>query len=190
MTAAALDHSLDDEAFRRVMAALAAGVAVVTTVDADGVLRGLTTTAVTSVSLDPPLLLVCIGRESRTLPGLRSSRRFAVNFIDAACAPVAHHFASKAEDKFVGIAWRSGVNGCPLLDEHSVAWAECRTEREVEAGDHVVLIARIERGGSADDERLPLTYHRRSYGAWSALPRDLNGSEQEGVGQWQALRTR
>jgi flavin reductase (DIM6/NTAB) family NADH-FMN oxidoreductase RutF len=190
MTTATLDHALGDEAFRQVMAALAAGVAVVTTVDADGVPRGLTTTAVTSVSLDPPLLLVCVGRESRTLPALRYSRRFAVNFIDSACAPVAHHFASKVEDKFAGLTWRPGANGCPLLDEHSVAWAECRTEHEVEAGDHVVVIARIDRGGSTGDERVPLTYLRRSYGAWSALPPDLHGSEQEGVGQWQALRTR
>jgi flavin reductase (DIM6/NTAB) family NADH-FMN oxidoreductase RutF len=195
MTSATLGPALDGEAFRQVMAALAAGVAVVTSVDADGVPRGLTTTALTSVSLEPPLLLVCVGRESRTLPAIRHSGRFAVNLIDSVAAPVALHFASKVEDKFADAVWRPGANGCPLLHEHSVAWAECRTEREVEAGDHVVVIGRVDRGGSAGHERVPLTYLRRRYGAWAALPNGAsqNGSghsEQREGGEWHVLPTR
>jgi len=202
MTSVTLDVALEGEPFRQIMAALAAGVAVVTSVDAAGIPRGLTTTAVTSVSLEPPLLLVCVGRESRTLPAIRHSRRFAVNFIDAAHAPVARHFASKLEDKFADTVWRPGTHGCPVLHEHSIAWAECMTEREVEAGDHVVVIGRIEHGGSADHERMPLTYLRRRYGAWAALPsggasvdelerrRTSKGSEHEGVEAWQARPTR
>jgi flavin reductase (DIM6/NTAB) family NADH-FMN oxidoreductase RutF len=200
VTSASVDHAFDGEAFRDVMAALASGVAVVTTVDAEGTPRGLTTTAVTSVSVEPPLLLVCVGRESRTLPAIRHSRRFAVNIIDSASAPVAHHFASKAPDKFADAVWRPGANGCPLLHEHSVAWAECRTEREVEAGDHVVVIGRVDHGWSTGHERVPLTYLRRNYGAWAALPNGAaqdaashNGFEhleKRGVEEWQAQSTR
>jgi flavin reductase (DIM6/NTAB) family NADH-FMN oxidoreductase RutF len=190
VTTATIDHALDGEAFRHVMAALVAGVAVVTTIDADGTPRGLTTTAVTSVSLEPPLLLICVGRESRTLPAIRHSRRFAVNIIDAGSAAVAQHFASKVADKFADAVWRPGASGCPLLHEHSVAWAECGTERELEAGDHVVVIGRVDHGWSTGHEKVPLTYLRRRYGAWAALPNGSEHYEQRGVGEWQAQSTR
>jgi flavin reductase (DIM6/NTAB) family NADH-FMN oxidoreductase RutF len=167
MTVAPIRHTSDVESFREVMAALAAGVAVVTTVDADGKPRGMTTTAVTSVSLEPPLLLVCAAHESRTLAAIRHSGRFAVNLIEAAACHVAVHFASKAPQKFGDSGWRTGRHGSPVLHEHVLAWAECRVEREIEAGDHVVLIGRVEHAAAVDDERAPLTYFRRRFGTWA-----------------------
>jgi flavin reductase (DIM6/NTAB) family NADH-FMN oxidoreductase RutF len=165
-----LATAIDDALFVQVMSAFAAGVAVVTTVDEDGVPRGLTTTAVTSVSRQPPLLLVCVDNGSRTLPAIRHSAAFVVNFIAAAHAELALQFASKAEDKFGAIDWRAGTNGAPVLHEHAHAWADCRVEQEIEAGDHVVFIAEVTHAGVADDEaeHLPLTYYRRSFGRFVA----------------------
>jgi flavin reductase (NADH) len=167
MTAVAAAASIEETRFRRVMASLAAGVAVVTTIDLDGVPRGLTTTALTSVSLEPPLVLVCVGLESRTLPALRSSGRFAINLVHAAASELAARFASKAEDKFAESTWRPGVHGSPLLHEDVVAWLECRVEREIEAGDHVVFLAHVEHGDTHDTELRPLTYYQRRFGTWA-----------------------
>ena len=163
---------VDDAVFVELMAAFAAGVAIVTALDEGGEPRGLTTTAVTSVSREPPLLLVCVDRTSRTLAAIRHSRGFVVNFIDAAQSAVARHFSSKAEDKFGALAWRAGAGGAPVLHEHSHAWAECLIEQEIDAGDHVVFIAEIVDGAVSDDrERLPLTYFRRSFGRFVAAER-------------------
>lgn len=160
---------IDDAVFVQLMAAFAAGVAIVTALDENGEPRGLTTTAVTSVSREPPLLLVCVDRASRTLPAIQHSGRFVVNFIDAAHSGVALHFSSKAEDKFAELAWRPGISGSPVLHEHSHAWADCRIDQEIEAGDHIVLIAEITHGAVADDStRAPLTYFRRSFGRFVA----------------------
>lgn len=173
MTMAADPKQIDGETFRRVMGAFPAGVAVVTAHDAWGRPRGLTTTAVTSVSLDPPLLLVCVDLNSRTLPAIRHTGGFAVNIIDARFADVAMVFASKVDDKFADLDWRLGVHGSPLLHDHSLAWAECRTERELVLGDHVVFVGEIVHGGTHVEERFPLTYFRRGFGRWIPDDTDL-----------------
>lgn len=165
---AANPHQRGRETFTRVMAALPAGVAVVTAVDAWGRPRGLTTTAVTSVSLSPPLLLVCVDLKSRTLPAIRHSQGFAVNIIDERHAPVARHFSSKLEDKFASAVWRSGLHGFPVLHEYALAWAECRVERELIVGDHVVFVGELLDGGADEDGRMPLTYFRRGFGRFLA----------------------
>ena len=94
--------------FFQIMSAFPTGVAIVTTLEPDGTPRGLTTNAVTSVSADPPILLVCVDRDSRTLPALRQSRRFVVNFMRDDHAEICELFASKAEDKFASVAWTPG----------------------------------------------------------------------------------
>jgi flavin reductase (DIM6/NTAB) family NADH-FMN oxidoreductase RutF len=167
VTVAVASPRLGPDVLREIMASLAAGVSVVTTVGSDGQPCGLTTTAVTSVSAAPPLLLVCISRESRTLPAIRHSGRFAVNLVHAEARETALCFASKLEDKFSGRAWRYGRLGTPLLDEDVLAWAECRVEQEIEAGDHVVFIGGVEHGAAHGGERAPLTYFRRRFGTWA-----------------------
>lgn len=164
---ATVHEPVDTETFLDVMATLASGVAIATTLGGDGRPYGLTTTAVTSVSLDPPLLLICVGRTSRTLSALRHSGGFVLNFVDSDFAHVAAHFASKVEDKFAELVWRAGATGHPILHEHSLAWAECLIEQEIDAGDHVVLIASVHGAESNGHDRLPLTYFRRRFGSWS-----------------------
>jgi flavin reductase (DIM6/NTAB) family NADH-FMN oxidoreductase RutF len=158
---------VDAATFFSIMSAFPTGVAVVTCVDEGGAPRGLTTNAVTSVSADPPLLLVCVDRTSRTLPALLRTRRFAVNVVATGRDDVATVFASKAEDKFAGVAWAAGETGAPLLVEDALAWAECEIDQEIEAGDHRILVGRVVAGRPPEPESLPLVYFRRSYGRFA-----------------------
>jgi len=147
------------------MSAFPTGVAIVTTLDEDGEPKGLTTNAICSVSADPPMLLVCVDRTSRTLAALRHARRFVVNFMSDGCADLCALFASKADDKFAAVAWEPGLGGVPCLVEQALAIAECRTEQELEAGDHLILTGVVEAGRPPDPERVPILYYRRTYGS-------------------------
>jgi flavin reductase (DIM6/NTAB) family NADH-FMN oxidoreductase RutF len=134
------------------MAGLASGVCVVTTV-AGGVPAGLTTTAVMSVSLDPPLVAVGVGRSSRTLAPLREARRFAVHVLPHDREDVATVFASKAPDKFAGRTVRPGLGGVPVLAEDARHVVECETWAEIDAGDHVLLVGQVLRVHSSGPEQ-------------------------------------
>jgi flavin reductase (DIM6/NTAB) family NADH-FMN oxidoreductase RutF len=158
---------MDRQQFFDIMASFPSGVAIVTTVDGSGVPYGLTTTALASVSSDPPTLLVCLDLASRTLPVVRAQGHFVVNFMRAGRSDLCLLFASKAEDKFSRVAWRRTDTGLPLLEQDVLAWAEVRTERELEIGDHVVLIGRAEDGGALGHGLTPLMYYRRSWGVWA-----------------------
>lgn len=158
---------LDREAFFEVMASFPSGVAIVTTVSDDGTPRGLTTTAVCSVSADPPTILVCVDLGSRTLGALRATRGFVVNFMGEGRSELCLLFASKAEDKFARVTWRPSSAGLPVLHEDVLAWAECSTLHELEVGDHVVLVAGVDDGGVHPELESPLMYYRRSWGVWS-----------------------
>jgi flavin reductase (DIM6/NTAB) family NADH-FMN oxidoreductase RutF len=158
------------EEFFAIMSAFPTGVAVVTTLDAHGRPRGLTTNALCAVSADPPLLLVCVDKESRTLPALLHSRRFVVNFLAEQRDHLARLFASKAEDKFAEVAWEPGIGGMPFLSEDSLAYAECETEQELEAGDHVVLTGLVVGGLAPDPDSVPILYFRRSYSSPVVVP--------------------
>ena len=135
------------QSFFEIMASFPSGVAIVTTLDPEGAPRGLTTTAVSSVSAHPPTVLVCVDLGSRTLEALRARRRFVVNFMGQGRSQLCLLFASKADDKFDRVSWRPTETGLPLLEEDVLAWAECCTMHDLEVGDHVILVARVEAGG-------------------------------------------
>jgi len=166
--------TIERQAFFDVMASFPSGVAIVTTLDADGTPRGLTTTAVCSVSADPPTVLVCVDLGSRTLAALRARRGFVVNFVGAGRSELCLLFASKEEDKFADVAWRPAGGGLPLLHEDVLAWAECTTVRELEIGDHVVLVAEVLDGDVQPELEPPLLYYRRSWGVWSPVHEDTD----------------
>jgi flavin reductase (DIM6/NTAB) family NADH-FMN oxidoreductase RutF len=159
--------TIDRRAFFDIMASFPSGVAIVTTVDPDGAPRGLTTTAVASVSAHPPTVLVCVDLGSRTLAALRARRRFVINFVGEGRSHLCLLFASKTEDKFAGVSWRPTRDGLPLLHEDVLAWAECATVHDLEVGDHVLLVARVEDGGVQPEREPPLMYYRRSWGVWT-----------------------
>jgi flavin reductase (DIM6/NTAB) family NADH-FMN oxidoreductase RutF len=160
---------LDREAFFEVMASFPTGVAIVTTVADDGAPRGLTTTAVCSVSAKPPTILVCVDLGSRTLAALRATRAFVVNFMGEGRSELCLLFASKAEDKFARVTWQPTRAGLPVLHEDVLAWAECSTLHELEVGDHVLLVAQVDDGGVHPELESPLMYYRRSWGVWSPV---------------------
>jgi flavin reductase (DIM6/NTAB) family NADH-FMN oxidoreductase RutF len=161
---------VDRETFAEIMTAFPTGVAIITTVDDQGAPWGLTSNAVASVSADPPTLLVCVAKSSRSLPALRASRRFVVNFMAVGSEDACSLFASKAEpeEKFAGVAWSATPDGLPWLHADAVAYAECVVEEEIEAATHIVVIGRVIDGGVAPGDRQPVAYFRRSYRAWPA----------------------
>lgn len=156
------------ETFVEVMTSFPTGVAVVTTVDGAGLPWGLTSNAVASVSADPPMLLVCVSKTSRTLPALLERRGFLVNFMGEHAAAVCDRFASKAnsEEKFATTPWRRSDAGHPHLTADSVAYADCETAAEVEAGSHLILVGRVLDARVTAPGRAPIAYYRRSYRAW------------------------
>jgi flavin reductase (DIM6/NTAB) family NADH-FMN oxidoreductase RutF len=141
---------MDADAFKQIMASFPSGVAVVTVSDVDGSPRGLTCSAVCSVSLEPALLLICIGKTSNTLPALQARGSFVVNFLAEHADQVARTCASKDPDKFSGFNWRASerAHGAPILVDHVVAHAECLTHSVVEAGDHLIVVAEVVDGAT------------------------------------------
>lgn len=155
-------RSIEYDVFRQIMGSLASGISVVTAVGQDGGARGLTCSAVCSVSADPPLLLCCVRTPSSTLDALRVRGGFAVNFLDSRARALSDLFASRREDKFSGVRWRAGpVTGMPVLDS-TIAHAECVLHDEMDAGDHVIVLGRLV-GGEAASGRSPLGYWRGNY---------------------------
>ena len=154
---------VDRAEFVAAMSAFPTGVAIVTTLEPDGTPRGLTTNAVTSVSAEPPILLVCVDRGSRTLPALLHTKRFVVNFMRDDHAEVCALFASKAVDKFSAVEWSPGLGGVPILHEGAIAHAECTTLQEHAIGDHVVVFGSVERVSPPDPTDVPIVYFRKAY---------------------------
>jgi flavin-dependent trigonelline monooxygenase, reductase component len=157
--------AVERDDFFRIMSAFPTGVAIVTTVDEGGVPRGLTTNSVTSISAEPPIMLVSVAKDSRTLPALLTARRFVVNFMRHDCEAICRLFASQSEDKFDQVAWVAGVGGAPILHEGAVAHAECTILDEIEIGDHIVLTGLVESGAPPDPSDVPIMYYRRTFAA-------------------------
>jgi flavin reductase (DIM6/NTAB) family NADH-FMN oxidoreductase RutF len=154
--------------YRAIFGSFPNGVSVVTTRDFDGTLNGLTATSVCSLSLDPPLLLVCVSDDSTTLPALQRRKRFVVNFLAGDKAAVARHFASDLDDKFAVVRWRPSVeHELPILSDDAVAYAECRTVEEIQAGDHVIVVGLIE-DGDLTANRSALVFRGGIYRNWPA----------------------
>jgi flavin reductase (DIM6/NTAB) family NADH-FMN oxidoreductase RutF len=132
----------------------------------DGVARGMTCNAVSSVSLTPPLLLVCMDRRSRTLAAVHDRGGFAVNFLAAGRGDVSQLFATDRDDKFVDLAVRPSqyARQAPLLVDDAAASAECLVHDVINAGDHHIVLGRVIR--CTVYGRPPLTYFNRSYDCW------------------------
>jgi flavin reductase (DIM6/NTAB) family NADH-FMN oxidoreductase RutF len=143
-----------------VIGRFATGVAIVTCQDADGP-AGLTTNAVTSLSLDPLLLLVCFDNSSRTLAAVRSARRFAVNVLRAGQEDLAAVFASKrvAREKFEAVT-HTVAHGVPVLDD-ALAWVACELVELLPGGDHTIGIGSVIGGDTTEGE--PLVFYRGAY---------------------------
>jgi flavin reductase (DIM6/NTAB) family NADH-FMN oxidoreductase RutF len=118
-----------------------------------------------SVSLDPPLVLLCVGSESSTLIDLQQSGAFCANILASSQAQLCRQFSVKDIDRFAGVPWTESAAGPELTD--SIAWVSCVIESEQVAGDHFVIIARVTGLRVNQDEPAPLVFHRGGFGSFS-----------------------
>lgn len=146
--------------FRHVLGHFASGVTVVTTLDGEDRPGGLTASAFTSLSLEPPLVLVCVDHKSQTYPALLERGRFAVNILQANQAEISRRFASTRLDKFDAVPHRISPLGLPLIDE-ALAHIECTTVNTHVEGDHTIFVGLVERASAGGGE--PLVYYRGQY---------------------------
>ncbi|MER9330843.1 flavin reductase family protein [Mesorhizobium sp. M0587] len=163
--------------FRRALGSFLTGVTIVTTIGPGGEPRGFTANSFTSVSLEPPLVLVCIATKASGHPVFATSKSFAINILSETQKAASGIFASKAADKFASVAWRPGQTGSPLLDG-SVAAFDCDMERLVEAGDHSILIGRVR--DFSHNSSPPLGYCRGAYVA-PGLSQEAMAAAQPGT---------
>ncbi|GAA0897430.1 hypothetical protein GCM10009557_72090 [Virgisporangium ochraceum] len=155
---------MNGAAFRSLMSSFPSGVAVVTAVDPDGSPHGMTCTSLSSVTVDPPTLLVCLNVHSGTLAAAVAGGWFAVNLLADRARPIAELFAAPVPHRFRYVRWcPSPTAGVPWLAE-TVAAAECRVSRTVTAGDHEVVFGEVEAVSCTGGD--PLLYGRRQFSAW------------------------
>lgn len=151
--------------FREAMASVATPVSVVTTTW-EGNHYGATVSAFSSLSMDPPMVLVSLDRRSTLLTAVRSAGRFGMNILSASQAATALQFASsRGMGKFDGVSWQPD-SGLPRLDG-AVSWLACDLVDSVQGGDHIIALGRVVSVETGDGT--PLTYHRRVFGTHVAL---------------------
>ncbi len=151
---------LDPGQFRRVCGLFATGITVATVKGADGKPHGLTVNSFTSVSLNPPLVLICIGHRAGTHGSFSHANSFAINILKDDQQEVSARFASSHPNRFEGISWETGIVGAPVLSG-ALGVLECDTRQKVEAGDHTILIGEVRRASAADGR--PLLYFSGKY---------------------------
>ena len=154
---------MDSWLYRRTCARFATGITVVTTYDSARHPHGMTVNSFSSVSLDPPLVLVSIDLRNAILGHFLTTRSFAINILAEGQEDLSQRFSSAAENRFEGVAWRAGMAGVPILSG-VLAHLECTVAQTFEAGDHVVLIGEVLHAeiNPADDAR-PLVYFGSGY---------------------------
>ncbi len=155
--------TIDAASYREVIGIFASGVTVVTTV-VDGRLHGLTANAVTSVSLDPLLLLVCVDKGATACEQMKNSGGFGVSILGQDQEDISNLFAKSSdpeEGSLCGVAYREGASGVALI-EGSIATLECELAEVLEGGDHSIFLGRVV-AGEILSERPPLLYYRGAY---------------------------
>jgi flavin reductase (DIM6/NTAB) family NADH-FMN oxidoreductase RutF len=150
----------DATELRKVMGLFATGVTVITTRDQSGRPYGLTANAVTSLSLTPPLLLICVDRKAETFPHFFDSKIFVLNILSEAQEALSRRFATTGGDKFAGVPCHVGRLGTPILED-TLGHIECRIIETLEGGDHVIHIGEVEHAEAHDGR--PLLFFRGKY---------------------------
>lgn len=152
---------VNNEDFRSALSRFASGVTVVTSRCSDGQNRGLTVSAFSSVSLNPPLILVCIDRQATIHDYLTKGSLIAVHILNEDQESLSRRFASKEPDRFAGVAYKESIEGTPLLED-VLACLECRVVASYEGGDHTIFVGEVETALIRDGK--PLLYYRGGYG--------------------------
>lgn len=152
--------ALDPSSFRAVLGRFASGVTVVTLRDEQGSDRGMTVSAFCSLSLEPPLVLMCVEHESSVHALLQPGTRCAINILAADQEALSRRFAGPEEGRFDGVGFTRGQHGIPVLDD-ALAQLECRVTKRHPGGDHSIVICDVE--AAAISAERPLLYYRGGY---------------------------
>jgi flavin reductase (DIM6/NTAB) family NADH-FMN oxidoreductase RutF len=152
--------AISKEEFRAALSRFPSGVTIVTTLDADGRAHGITVSAFASVSLAPPLILICIDKETGSHHALRESESFVVNILGEGQEALSNRFASQSADKFESVAYHLGIGEIPVLEDALVT-LECRLAYAHEGGDHTIFVGEVERTRVRDEN--PLVYWHGDY---------------------------
>lgn len=159
--------SIDPLEFRRTLSRFPTGVTVVGTRHREGGVCGLTVNAFASVSLEPPLVLICVDREASSHDCIEAAGLFSVSVLSAGQRELALRFAEHIPDKFDGVPHRLTGEGTPLVDG-AIAYLECRVTETFRGGDHTIFLARVER--LEDAEGAPLVFAESEYTALDGPP--------------------
>lgn len=151
---------LDPADFRRLLGRFATGVSIITLTLPDGRPAGMTANTLTSVSLDPPLALVCIDHAAELYDALLAAPGFVLNILEASQEALSRRFAAKHLDRFDGIGYHTSPEGQPILDG-VLASIECAPHATFPGGDHTIVVGRVLRGTTTDGA--PLVYFRGGY---------------------------
>jgi flavin reductase (DIM6/NTAB) family NADH-FMN oxidoreductase RutF len=146
--------------FRRACGRFATGVAIAGVTDSDGTPRGLTVNSFSSVSLDPPMILICLGHAVADIALFRASLHFGISILRDGQQDLSERFAVKPDGRFQGLAWRRGETGVPLLDD-ALASIECEIRHRFTAGDHDIFVGQVVRAEIFDGA--PLIYFASEY---------------------------
>lgn len=157
-----MSTEFDPRDFRRALGNFATGVTVITACTPDGVQTGVTANSFNSVSLEPPLVLWSIMKNSGSVEVFDNASHFAVNILAADQIPVSNHFARPADDKFADIEYEKGLGNAPLLQDCSARF-QCESYQKLDGGDHWILVGKVV--AYDDYGRAPLLYHGGAYSA-------------------------
>jgi 3-hydroxy-9,10-secoandrosta-1,3,5(10)-triene-9,17-dione monooxygenase reductase component len=158
--------SVQQAEFRQAMGHFATGVTIITTHDGGGQLFGLTANAVCSVSLEPPLVLVCVDKGAESYSAFSASKAFTINLLAQSQEALSRRFAKSGGDKFTGVGYRIGENGAAILDD-VIAHLECVVRHGFDAGDHTIFLGEVVRLAVTSEEN-PLLFFRGGYRNLSA----------------------
>ena len=153
---------LDPRSLRNAFGCFATGITVITTVDAEGALYGVTANSFASLSLDPPLVLFCLDYKSMSFEAFRAGTHFAVNILREDQQALSAHFARSNADKWANLSFDTWDTGCPILPE-SVASMECEIASIHEGGDHIIIVGRVLRADHDESAASPLIFYRGRY---------------------------
>ncbi len=155
---------VNETSMRKMRGLFATGVTAVTTAH-NGKLRGITVSAFSVVSLDPPLVLVCIAKEAATHAMIVESAVFVINILSDDQEFLSERFAARApvvDERFDGVPYRTAATGAPIL-EKSIAWYDCRVQAMHDGGDHTIFVGHVEAIGFGESSRRPLVYYANRY---------------------------
>jgi flavin reductase (DIM6/NTAB) family NADH-FMN oxidoreductase RutF len=152
--------AIDSQELRRILGHFPTGVTVITTKDLAGAPFGLTANAFTSLSLNPPLILVCVDKAAQCYSCFADSNVFTVNFLREDQEEISRRFATKGADKFAGLNWHEGENGAAVLDG-AIGYLECKIVESYEGGDHTIIVGAVLNGVAGGDR--PLLFFRGKY---------------------------